>query len=166
MKKNSSLLLFIPLFFLTVSCGGNDAQDSFEREAYRLAENITRTNYQGDVDPDHIDNDDWRVSPFYTGIADIDPVFPNPVPYVDNATLEVYINGSPLSSYLELFYIDDSGRPVQLEVQESVGDFTLNTFRINPIQFGANADLAKGIYRLILIDGNQRIITYGDIMIE
>lgn len=164
MKKISSLLLCLTLLSVLISCGGNDAQDSFEREAYKLADNITVTNFQGEVITK--DDDDWRVSPFYTGIADISPAFPNPVPYVDTATLEVFINGSPLSSYLELGYLDELGNWNQLEVQESVGDFTLNTFRINPVQFGANADLAKGLYRLILIDGNQRIITYGDIMIE
>lgn len=164
MKKISSSLLFVALLLLLVSCAGDDAQDSFEREAYGFAENITETNFQGDIVSR--DDDDWRVSPFYTGIVDISPVFPNPVSYVSTATLEVFINGSPLSSYLELGYLDDVGNWNQLEVKESVGDFSLNSFRINPIQFGANADLAKGIYRLILIDGNQRIITYGDLIIE
>ncbi len=164
MKKISSLPLVVLLLLLIISCGGNDAQDSFEREAYALAENITETNFQGDIISR--DDNDWRVSPYYTGIADISPAFPNPVPYVDTATLEVFINGSPLSSYMELGYLDDLGNWNQLEVSENVSDFTLNTFRINPVQFGANADLAKGIYRLILLDGNQRIITYGDILIE
>ena len=164
MKKISSLPLVVLVLLLIISCGGNDAQDSFEREAYALAENITETNFQGDIISR--DDNDWRVSPYYTGIADISPAFPNPVPYVDTATLEVFINGSPLSSYMELGYLDDLGNWNQLEVSENISDFTLNTFRINPVQFGANADLAKGIYRLILLDGNQRIITYGDIMIE
>lgn len=163
---------FIPiiLFFallLTAACSNNDAQQEFESQAYQPAEGITQTDNNstiiGDADPD-----DWRTSPFYSGLAVIQPIFPNPVPYGSSATLEVQLNGSSFTSILDLRFFDTfTNTWQQVEFRDDVsGDFSLTTMRIDPKFFGSNVEIARGTYRLVLFDGNQRIITYGDITIE
>lgn len=157
-------LLFIALFIS--GCNNNDAQDAFEREAYGLVENITETDFQGNILS--VDADDWRISPVYTGLATIEPVFPNPLPYgsARQGELILQMKGGLSSSFVELGYLDFNNRWTQIDFQENIIEFSANTFRVSTEVFGSTPELARGIYRLLLFDGNQRIITYGDIMIE
>ena len=45
-------------------------------------------------------------------------------------------------------------------------DFEFVSFLINTRQFGSTAEQARGIHRMLLFDGNQRLITYGDLLIQ
>ncbi len=161
----NSLRLTILLLFLTFGCTNNDAQSDFERQAFSPADGITQTDENGNI-VGNPDTDDWRTSPFYAGLAEINPVFPNPVLYSSSATLDVFLNGTPLTSVLELGYFDFQNRWTQVQRVDGVTDFSQNPLIVNPASFGSNASLARGTYRLVLLDGNQRVITYGDIEIE
>jgi hypothetical protein len=165
MNTFSRIFIFIILSITVVSCTRNDAQEEYERSAYAQAEGFTSTDFNGNIEGSE-DEDDWRTSPFYTGLASVEPVFPNPVSYGTTANLDVYLNGASFTSVLELGYLDISGNWVQLQFMEDVTDFSVNTMLINTQLFGSNAEIGRGLYRLILIDGSQRIITYGDIRID
>lgn len=155
------------LFALFISgCANNDAQTEFEREAYGLVENITETDFQGNIID--TDSDDWRISPLYSGLASIEPIFPNPLPYGSGRTAELILQmkGGLSSSFAELGYLDFNNRWTQLDFQDNILEFSDTIFRVSAEEFGSSPELARGIYRLLLFDGNQRIITYGDILIE
>ncbi|MGB0346578.1 MAG: hypothetical protein ACPGGA_03775 [Balneolaceae bacterium] len=157
-------LLFIAFYLLIVSCTNDDAQQKFESQAYGEASNYTETNFQGDIV--RADSDDWRISPLYVGLASVQPVFPNPVQYGSNINLEVELNGAPVSTIIELGYLNESNAWFPLQIQDITSDFELVTFFINTRQFGNSAEQARGIHRLLLFDGNQRLISYGDLLIQ
>ncbi len=151
---------------MIISCTGNDAQEEFERSAYSPANGITITDNSSNIigDPDE---DDWRVSPFYSGLATIEPAFPNPILYGTAATLEVNMTGNSFTSVLELGYFDFQDRWTQIDLKDNIEEFGFTSFRIDAGQlFGENAEVSRGLYRLVLFDGNQRVVTYGDIEIE
>ena len=165
MKIYPALILLLVTFLVNTSCTSNDAQEEFERNAYALAEGITRTDNNSNVigDPDE---DDWRTSPFYSALATIQPAFPNPILYGTTSTLDIDMNGNSLTSVLELGYFDFQRRWTQLDLRDDVSEFSTTPLTINSQLFGSNASLARGLYRIVLFDGNQRVITYGDIEIE
>lgn len=166
---NSINRLLIPTFFLVLglmltSCQQDSAQQQFEAEAYGPAEGYTETDLQQNVLSQ--DKQDWRVSPYYEGLIRVLPLFPNPISYGGTAYLEMTLNGAPVQSYVELGYLNFNNRWIPLQ-QETVGsEFELVTFVIDSRNFGSSAELARGLHRLLLYDGNQRLITYGDIFIQ
>lgn len=161
----SRLIFLLPVFLVMLSCTNNDAQSEFEQQAYSQPEGITQTNQNGTVVGDE-DQDDWRTSPFYAGLAEIEPAFPNPLLFSETASIEVQLIGAPFTSILELGYFDFQDRWTQIDLEQDVLEFSVNSLTIDPKFFGSNASLARGTYRVIVFDGNQRVITYGDITIE
>jgi hypothetical protein len=161
------LLLFT--FFLIQSvfwlnCTQDDAQQQFEAEAYQPASGYTKTDLQQNVL--ETDKQDWRVSPFYEGLLQVLPLFPNPINYGGTAYIEITLNGAPIQSYLELGYLNFNQRWVPLQQEIVNSEFELVTFVIDTRNFGSNAELARGLHRLLLYDGNQRLITFGDLLIQ
>jgi hypothetical protein len=157
-------ILFITLLVVAAACSGNDAQNRFESQAYAEPSNITETQFDGSTI--RIDSDDWRISPLYVGLIEVEPIFPNPIQYGTNANLEVVINGATINSSLELGYLTETNNWFPLQIQEVNSDFELVTFLVDTRQFGSNADQARGIHRMLLFDGSRRLISYGDILIE
>lgn len=165
MNSSSISYLFVLLLFILSSCTSNDAQESFERRAYNPAEGITQTDNNANI-IGSADDDDWQTSPFYSGLASIEPAFPNPVLYGTTSNLDVFMNGNSLTSILELGYFDFQDRWNQISVKEDVSEFSAISFIVNTELFGSNAELARGTHRLIIFDANQRVVTYGDIQID
>jgi hypothetical protein len=169
MKIPFSKLLIFVVIALVAGCTSNDAQDEFEREAYRDAQGITETDFNGDVigEPDP---DDWRISPLYIGLAEVvSPAFPNPVQHGTTSRIEVELKGIPYTTRLELGFFDNrfaQRRWQEIDIYEDATEYNIASLSINTILFGSNASEARGTYRLILLDDNQRVITYGDITIE
>lgn len=104
--------------------------------AYGEPANYTETNFQGDVV--RSDSDDWRISPLYQGLASVQPIFPNPVQFGTNVTLEIDIKGAPASSSIEVGYLNQSNQWIFLQQQDLQNDFELITFLINTRQFGSS----------------------------
>ncbi|GAB5408284.1 MAG: hypothetical protein BalsKO_06490 [Balneolaceae bacterium] len=165
MKLPAHKILYLFIFITILSCTSNDAQESFERQAFSQAEGITQTDNNSNVvgEPDE---DDWRTSPFYSAIANVEPAFPNPILYGTTATIDIDMRGNSLTSLLELGYFDFQDRWTQLDLREDISEFSTTPLTINSQIFGTNASLARGFYRVVVFDGNQRVITYGDIEIE
>lgn len=159
-----TLLILVIVAFTGWSCANDDAQSKFEVQAYGEPANYTETNFQGDIVRN--DTDDWRISPLYQGLASVQPIFPNPVQFGTNVTLEIDIKGAPASSSIEVGYLNQSNQWIFLQQQDLQNDFELLTFLINTRQFGSSLSQAQGIKRMLVFDGNQRLISYGDILIQ
>jgi hypothetical protein len=159
-----TLLILVIVAFMGWSCANDDAQSKFEVQAYGEPANYTETNFQGDIVRN--DTDDWRISPLYQGLASVQPIFPNPVQFGTNVTLEIDIKGAPASSSIEVGYLNQSNQWIFLQQQDLQNDFELLTFLINTRQFGSSLSQAQGIKRMLVFDGNQRLISYGDILIQ
>ena len=149
---------------MLVSCTNDDAQLKFETQAYVEPSNFTETDGTGNIVRE--DADDWRISPLYIGLADVFPIFPNPVLYGSTAELEVELSGAPVSSALELGFLTETNNWVSLQSLDVTSDFEIFSFRVDTRQFGASAEQARGLHRILLFDGNQRMISYGDILIQ
>ncbi|MBK98349.1 MAG: hypothetical protein CL672_06105 [Balneola sp.] len=158
------LYSFLFLWLLLSSCQQDSAQQQYEAEAYGPVEGYTQTDLQQNV-LSH-DKKDWQVSPYYEGLIRILPLFPNPINYGGTAYLEMTLNGAPVQSYVELGYLNYNNQWIPLQQETVSSEFELVTFVIDSRNFGSNAELARGLHRLLLYDGNQRLITYGDILIK
>lgn len=155
------------VLFLFLSCSSNDAQEEFEREAFRSPSGYTEVNAQGQII--NTDPDDWRISPLYQGLIHVNPPFPNPASI-----------GSPINFEINVIGIQ-SVPGLDVQVRYDNGTFNnlytsfinplpagVTTFQIDPIQLGQfnNAESARGLHRVFLFDLNQRLISYGDIQVE
>ncbi|HCD51405.1 MAG TPA: hypothetical protein DEQ34_03090 [Balneolaceae bacterium] len=157
-------LSFAIILLIGSSCNNNDAQRKFEAEAYGPVTGFTETDNQQNIISK--DDDDWRISPIYAGLIDIEPVFPNPLLYGSVAYLEVTLNGAPISSFMQLGFLNYQDQWTPIQQQDVTSDFDVLTFVIDSRIFGSNAELARGLHRLLLFDGGQRLVTYGDIQID
>ena len=167
MNNNKRLLIpFILLLLglLLTTCQQDSAQQQYEAEAYGPIEGYTQTDLQQNVLSQ--DKKDWQVSPYYQGLIRILPLFPNPISYGGTAYLEMTLNGAPIQSYVELGYLNFNNQWIPLQQETVSSEFELVTFVIDSRNFGSSAELARGLHRLLLYDGNQRLITYGDIFIK
>ena len=163
MKVTYSIIYTI-LYFSIISCASDDSQRKFEQEAYAKAENYTETTLNGNILK--VDSDDWRISPFYSGLVNVEPISPNPVQYSNTTYLNVEIKGTPVSTSIELGYLDNTNSWFPLETQIIEIEFYTITFNVNTRQLGSTAEQARGLHRLLLFDGNQRLISYGDLLIQ
>ena len=167
MNNNNRLLIpftLLLLGLLLTTCQQDSAQQQYEAEAYGPIEGYTQTDLQQNVLSQ--DTKDWQVSPYYEGLIRILPLFPNPISYGGTAYLEITLNGAPIQSYLELGYLNFNNQWIPLQQETVSSEFELVTFVIDSRNFGSSAELAHGLHRLLLYDGNQRLITYGDIFIK
>ena len=154
--------LFI-LLFIQPGCSQNNDQREFERAAFSEPNGITVTNNQGGVET--ADPDDWRIAPFFQGGIYVMPPFPNPVQSNDAITLEinVWFLDRITGIYLRV-YDPPNIYPVDERTQITTGS---TTFRIDPLLIAtSNRTNPAGLYRLIIQDENENVITYGDIEIQ
>ncbi len=165
-----AFLMAMLLLFSAAACGQNDDQRDFEREAFSLPDGITETDERGQIIDGNEDPDDWRIAPFFAGLVFIDPLpGPNPVPIGDRITFEIsspFIDGI---SFLEIIVLIQDGTnfqprsvygPARFELSESIS--------IDPVLFGrtGTAESARGLHRIILLDGRDAVISYGDVLVE
>ncbi len=157
----------ILLITITAGCGQNQDQRDFESEAFRTADGFTETSDTGEILSE--DPDDWRIAPFFQGLVEVRPAYPNPVQTTDQLKIDVEVTGIEAVSGLQLFvyYFDDSIKPVYSD-QRSPLPPGLSVISVNPIELGRfnTVESARGLHRVVLTDGNENIITYGDIKVE
>tara|TARA_R100001143_G_C3361367_1_gene137088 strand:+ start:23879 stop:24394 length:516 start_codon:yes stop_codon:yes gene_type:complete len=165
-KKYLHITLILALNLLILSgCNQNSDQREFEQQAFSEPSGITETDQQGNVVEGNIDPDDWRIAPFFQGdIELLLPPFPNPVLSNGELKIEIQVNFLERISgiYIRVFrfssfyQIDD--RP-----QVPTG---LTSFRIDANIIAGEISNPQGIYRIIIQDENENVITYGDVEIE
>lgn len=161
-----AFLLIIGYFF--TGCGQNDDQRDFENEAFSLDEQFTETEAgSGEVTSE--DPDDWRTAPFFQGLVTVDPAFPNPVATSNQLNIEVHITGLDAVSGLVVWaYYENGGIKTLYSSTQNPVPPGLTSIPINPVELGQfnTPESARGIKRIILIDNQENIISYGDVMVE
>ncbi|MEX0647164.1 MAG: hypothetical protein WEA56_11670 [Balneolaceae bacterium] len=164
--KNFRWLLSVFVFCFVAACSQNDEQRAFENKAYSTSKDYTRTNpTNGEVIEN--DPDDWRVSPFYQGLVSIKPAFPNPASTSDNITINFNNHGiETVSGLFVLAYYNSTGGYSYLDEYRGhlqVGPTIINFQGGHVVQFPENP---QGLYRVIILDGNENVISYGDVQVD
>ena len=168
-----SLALFLLGPCLLLSCSKSDDQRTFEQEALRAPQNITETS--GDPsDEGRTDSDDWRISPMYQGLIAIGQPYtrfpyPNPLHYNDRLILELYLRGVETLSGIEIHAVD-SLRHISgpIASQNGLSSTSLVSFDISgsAIAGASGGDHSSGLYRILIFDSRQNIISYGDVRVQ
>lgn len=165
-KLVSLFFLFLPLLMLG-GCVKNDAQREFEQDAYSTPAGFTETNPNNGEIIDN-DSDDWRTSPIFQGLVNIIPPYPNPANTDQLIQFHIDVTGVQSVNGLEVLVRFDDGTFRSLYENFETLHTGYNDFRINPIelaQFGS-VEEARGLHRVYIYNGNQQMISYGDIMIN
>lgn len=161
-----SIYLFVPLLFIFTSCGQDEAQIQFERDAYGQPSGYTHTSGTGEIDEDNIDEDDWNISPFFSGLVySVDPVYPNPVLANDRLTLQISLAGINDIQRVLVYAFDH-----QIQSLKPVADYpgpipAVIILSIDARLIPFNAQDPLGLHRLIVTDERENVITYGDVQI-
>ncbi|MEX2574391.1 MAG: hypothetical protein WD317_08840 [Balneolaceae bacterium] len=161
-RQRKWLLLF--LFPLLSSCTDNDDQRAFERQAFQMPDSYTETDGSGEVTGAE-DPEDWQTAPFFRGLVEVRPAFPNPVQTTDPVEIELLVTGiesrvNGLIAYvvLDSGYISD---PLDT-IDENPVQPGIRHLRF-PAQYLARFNDPRGLRRIVIFDRNDNIISYGDI---
>ncbi len=165
------VLLFIG--FSMATCSKSNDQREFEREANSQPDKITETDDQGNIIS--TDSDDWRISPMYRGLVvvgtpDEQPPYPNPLSYNQDLKINLYIRNIETLNQIEVFIFENvNERPNgPYSPINDISSPTLETINLSGqiISGSTGGSQASGLYRILIYDGQQNVITYGDIRIE
>lgn len=164
MRYRFRLLSVLFLFCLAAGCNQNEDQRNFEREAYNLPQNFTETTSDKEIISE--DPDDWRVAPFFQGLVEIDPAYPNPVAVTDVVRIDYVITGIEAVSGITVVVFFENGE--QREVYRDSTSPLPPGVSVIPINASELRQFpsSRGLQRVIILDRNQNVISYGDIMIE
>lgn len=173
MQSNVSTFLLLIVAVLFLGCSKSDDQLQFEREALSQPQNITETDGNGNITGTS-DPDDWRIGPMYRGriniggLSDSQVPFPNPVAF--NSTLHIYLTQLTPDeiSTLEIYKLTEfNNRQVVRLYDEFEINSTFNDLRIpaSKIADGEGSG-ASGIYRILIYDGRENLISYGDVEVQ
>lgn len=161
------LILLTTAFFL--SCSSSDEQREFERQAMQPPSGYTQTDASGSI-TGSIDRDDWRIAPYFQGLIDIKPAFPNPAITTESINLEITVTGIESVSGLQIRVIHEGGLLNEI-YRENTSPLNpgLMVIHFSPLdlsRFQNDSDGARGLKRILIFDGNNNLISYGDIMVE
>lgn len=163
---------YISIFFaliLLAGCAQNDDQREFERMAYSSPDGFTQTDEIGDIVDGNEDRDDWRISPFYQGLVDIDrPAYPNPVQTNGEVRIEIFNRPDAITSLRVIVIFVDGGGYSQNEVLERnpLPANSTSVLSINPQELSRFETDLTGLKRIILLDATGNVVSYGDIKVE
>ncbi|TYP94844.1 hypothetical protein LX73_0133 [Fodinibius salinus] len=156
---------------LLMGCSKSNDQRDFENRALTTPDKITKTDSNGEI-VGQTDPDDWRVGPMYNRLISIsselsDPPHPNPLPYNSTLNLQIEFNVSDPVNVIVIrkFRLPtDTQFPLlrQLDQSELI-DF--NSIALEGSNIAENTT-KEGLYRILIYDGKQNLISYGDVRIE
>lgn len=160
------------LVVLLFGCSKSDEQREFENRATQNEpRNITETdangNQNGNVDPD-----DWQISPNYEGLVSFgtpEPQvpYPNPVDLNTNLTIQLDLNVPDALQRIEIYSYHVTGNPIPVTTLEQSELSTFNTISINSNNIAAGEGTeASTTYRLLIYDGQENLVSYGDVRIR
>lgn len=167
--KNMPIVALLACFIL-LGCSKSDDQKEFENQAYSQPDNITEmpsNPAQGVISEDP---DDWRISPMYQGLIEVStPAYPNPVSLNSDLRLEInfkYLDSVP-GFEINVLQNANSRWPI-IEYDQSELSLGVRTFVLDPSSFSgtSSSQNAAGLNRLIIFDGQDNVITYGDVRVK
>ncbi|HET6527693.1 MAG TPA: hypothetical protein VFG39_02990 [Balneolaceae bacterium] len=155
---------------LLAGCSKSDDQRDFENGAFAVPRGITEMTANGTVVPDKEDPEDWRIAPMYRGLIDIEtPAYPNPVALNSSFRIDLYITGLETISALKVYAFELPGKLyVPIYVRENLSSTSLVTINLNAaaVANSSAGSQAAGLYRILIYDGRQNLISYGDVRIQ
>jgi len=159
---------FIIFVLLLSGCSDNEAQQDFEDQAFNSpVESITETTIEGEVVEE--DPDDWRISPFFSGLISVEPAFPNPVNNNTEFTVQIQISTIESMNGLNILAFDEERNLKTMAIDTRIPlPPGLLEIDVDPIRFtntGVRTN-ARGLHRIFIFDLNDNLLTYGDIMVE
>ena len=172
MKRNPfgwhllNIILWFNLMLLYTGCQNSGDQQLFESEALRTAQNFTETAQNGEIVSE--DSDDWRIAPFFGGLVEVRPAYPNPVQTTDQLFVEIRVTGIDAVYGLDLMvYYPDGSVKVLYEDFQSPLPTGLSVIPLNPLLLGRfnTVESARRLHRILLTDASGTIITYGDVQV-
>ncbi len=163
--KKLLLLAVLISLFLIAGCNQSSDQRDFEREAFNLPDGITETSNNGSIV--NSDPDDWRIAPFFQGVVEVDPAYPNPVLSSEQVSLDVVVTGVESVTGLRVYayYGDNNIRPVFQDLRSPVPP-GLTSLPLSPLDIAQFRENPQGTYRIVLVDASENVISYGDIRVE
>ncbi|WP_372638952.1 hypothetical protein [Fodinibius sp.] len=172
--RSSALFFLSAIICMGAACSKSDDQKRFEEQALRLPENITETNASGQKIEDKEDPDDWRISPMYQSLITIGKPYtqlphPNPVGYNDRLILEIYLNNIETLSSIEVFALNpENQRTTLIAAQTDLSSPSLISMQMDGqhIAGSPGGSNASGLYRILIYDDRNNLITYGDIRVQ
>jgi hypothetical protein len=165
--------LFCTGCLLVAGCSKSDDQRDFENHALSEPDKITETENSGDIVK--TDPDDWRISPMYQGLISIgtpdnQPPYPNPLSFNQELTINIYIRSIETLNRLEVysFELPSQANSPAIAIREDISSPSLETITLSGqlISGSSGGSQAAGLYRILIYDGEQNLITYGDIEIR
>ena len=160
-----NIIPFLLLPFFLLSCGSSDDQRTFEQEAFQRPAGITETESDGTIISE--DPDDWRIAPFFQGLVEVSPAFPNPVLTNDQLRIEFTALGIESVNGLEAAVLFEDGSIRSLFIDNTVPlPPGLQVIPIDPQQLGRFESEITGLHRILIFDLNRNIISYGDVEVE
>lgn len=161
-KYNPVFLSLLCLLFF--ACAKSDDQRRFEDEAFVQPQGITQTTADGSIVSD--DPDDWNVGPMYQSLIIVDqPAFPNPVDYNSNFTIRINLQTPDAVNQMIFYsfrYPTELNGPIYELDQSRLQLFNSVTIPASSIADQGAAG-AAGTYRILIYDGRDNLITYGDV---
>lgn len=159
--------LVIAVFF--TACGVNEDQRNFEAEALSPPGEITEMTATGvPAEGEDADESDWRISPEFSGLVRIQTAaYPNPVQLNGTVSMDLYVNGIQAVNGLQVYVyqpnINTLSGPIYIEGQPLDPGFTPITLKA--VDIAGTETTSTNLYRIVIYDGTQNIITYGDIKV-
>lgn len=175
MYNYSASYIFFLLFvgcLLMASCSKSDDQRDFESRALSEPNRITETDNNGNIV--NSDPDDWQIGPMYQGLISIgtpdnQPPYPNPLSFNQELTINIYIRSIETLSRIEIYSFEfpsEANSPA-IAIRENISSPSLETISLSGqlISGTSGGSQAAGLYRILIYDGEQNLITYGDVQI-
>lgn len=168
------MILFRNLIYLSAvyilllaGCGKSSDQKEFEEQAYSDPSGITQTSPDANEQPIQIDPDDWRISPMYQGLVQFETL-PHPNPVVRNSQIgfDLNINYTESLPGLFIYIYDPFDDRLQQEILANPDPVPIGLENIMLDTSGFPQNSPDNLYRIIIFDGRQNIISYGDIEIQ
>lgn len=173
-SKHSFIFILLGAALL-YGCSKSDDQRKFENAAFKTPSGITEMAANGRVtDNGNEDPDDWQIGPMFQGLIELSSpaigAYPNPVNLNTSLRIDLDIKGIESISGLQVYVFSSPERltgPIYQNTQSSLPPGVM-TITLDPAQFSSSGagSQASGIYRILIYDNRQNLITYGDVQVQ
>jgi|GEM_PF-639632 len=162
----SLLLVAIPI---VSGCSSTDGdQRRFEQQAWNSpVSGITETDGLNSITGSE-DPSDWQISPFYETLVTISPAWPNPVGTADEIQIELMVVSTGALSGMQILVLDPDGTTHTVGTTYQAPSFGPENIRLQGLELGSPPvpENARGIKRVLILDLNGNLISYGDVMVQ
>jgi hypothetical protein len=149
----------------------NHHQQEFRKQALRPPSGIQVMTAAGrHKKGSKTDPSDWRTAPDFSGLVEVvAPAYPNPVSYNSSFKIDINVKTFDAVEGLSVYAFQQPGKlgnPIKI-IQQTL-EPGQHEITISAQQFARSSGTGNygNIYRIIFLDGRQKIITYGDVQVK